>query len=387
MGALMKSSSCENHRSCRIMQVMAFTQEHLSRAAFEREAERRLPSLLTDLLDGPVAQFESQAVFRGRRIDFVARDHLDRILVIEVESSSRPGRVRQAAAQLLSYVRTVEEELGEADGNVVPVLVVPFMSSMGAQVAERERLNWIDLAGNARIRARDLYVRIEGRPDVMPARGRPSSPFAPRSARVTRRLLLDPSRWWRQKDLAHATGLDDGRVSRIVRRLDDELLLERRGRELRPNDPELLLDAWAQDYRFDRHDILVGHVSGSGIELARAIGGRLAMLDVRHAFTGLPAAWVIDGFAAFRLTTLYVDGDPRDAAEQLHMRTSGRGANVQIVGPNDPGVFDGDQDRDGLRCVSAVQVYLDLLHLPERAQDAARHLRSHHLSRSGEDDG
>jgi len=26
-----------------------------------------------------------------------------------------------------------------------------------------------------------------------------------------------------------------------------------------------------------------------------------------------------------------------------------------------------------------VQVYLDLLHLPERADEAARHLRTHHL--------
>jgi hypothetical protein len=193
-------------------------------------------------------------------------------------------------------------------------------------------------------------------------------------------LLLDPVRWWRQKDLADATGLDDGSVSRVVRRLDEEMLLEQHGRELRPRSPGLLLDAWAQDYRFDRHDVLVGHVSGTGIELARSLNDRLDALDVHHAFTGLAAAWALDQFASFRLTTVYVDGDPRDVAERLAIRVAPKGANVQLVGPDDIGVFLGEEDRDGIRCVSTVQVYLDLLHLPERAGEAARHLRDRQLN-------
>jgi DNA-binding MarR family transcriptional regulator len=56
-------------------------------------------------------------------------------------------------------------------------------------------------------------------------------------------MLLDPERWWRQKDLADATELDDGSISRVVRRLDEELLIERSGHRLRPQDPGLLLDA------------------------------------------------------------------------------------------------------------------------------------------------
>jgi hypothetical protein len=43
-------------------------------------------------------------------------------------------------------------------------------------------------------------------------------------------MLLAPWRWWRQKELCEVTGLDDGSVSRIVRRLGDEQLLRNRGR-------------------------------------------------------------------------------------------------------------------------------------------------------------
>jgi hypothetical protein len=107
-----------------------------------------------------------------------------------------------------------------------------------------------------------------------------------------------------------AAQLDDGNVSRIVRRLDEAALLERRDKELRLRDPDLLLDAWAQECRFDRHDAILGHVSGSGIEVARNLAENLSKRQIAHAFTGLPAAWEIDRFAQFRLATVYaLEGD------------------------------------------------------------------------------
>jgi hypothetical protein len=346
---------------------VAFTQG--TAEAIEREARHRVPRLLTDLLEEPVVPVEPAGHHDAPQADLLASDGHGRLWVIEVKSSSRPGHVERAAEQLLAY----------ADGGVIPVLVVPFMSRAGAETADRARLNWMDLSGNAHIRAENLHLWVLGRPDELRSRGRPSSPFAPKSARVTRALLLNPYRWWLQKDLAAVTGLDDGNVSRIVRRLDEEFLLERRDRQLRPRDPDLLLDAWAQDYRFSGHDILPGHLSGSGIDLARALAERLESLSIHHAFTGLPAAWAMDQFARFRLTTVYVDGDPREVAERLGIRRITKGANIQLVGPNDAGVFNGERDHGGLHCVAPVQVYLDLLQLPERATEAAQHLRAQHL--------
>ena len=87
----------------------------------------------------------------------------------------------------------------------------------------------------------------------------------------------------------------------------------------------------------------------------------------------------MDHFARFRLATVYVDGDPREAAERLGIRRAAKGANMQLAGPNDAGVFSGEHDRQRLHCVAPVQVYLDLLQLPERATEAAQHLRTHQL--------
>ena len=340
-----------------------------SAAAIEREARHRLPGLLAELLEEPQPRVEPVSPDEAPAADLAMRDGSGRLWLFEVKNSSRPAQVMRAAEQFSAF----------GGKSVITVLVVPFMSAAGAAAAARVGLNWIDLSGNAHVRAGDLHWIVQGRPDVLRSRGRPSSPFAPRSARVTRTLLLDARRWWVQRDLVKATGLDDGSVSRVVRRLDEEFLLERRDRELRARDPDLLLDTWAQDYRFGNHDIVPGHLSGSGIDLARIIAEHLESSDVRYAFTGLPAAWVMDQFARFRLTTVYVVGDPRDAAELLGIRRGAKGANVQLVGPNDAGVFDGEQARSGLRCVAPVQAYLDLLQLPERASEAAEHLRARHL--------
>lgn len=343
----------------------------ISRVAFEREASRRIPGMLGEMLDEPVAPAMAAPAGRDSSVDLVLADERGRRWLLQLKAASGPGLVRGAAEQLRHYRASMPE--------AVPLLVVPYMSPAGAKAAQGQEINWIDLSGNARIRVDDANIRMEGRPNRYRSVGRPSSPFAPKSARVARELLIEPDRWWRQKDLVGTTGIDDGNVSRIVRRLDEELLLERRERELRPRDPDLLLDAWEQDYRFDGHDIVTGHLSGTGIDLARKLAEQLDAAGLRHAFTGMPAAWALDHFARFRLTTVYVEGDPRNAADHIDMRPTQSGANVQLVGPNDNGVFAGEQDHDSLRCVAPVQIYLDLLHLPERAAEAAGHLRAEHL--------
>ena len=340
-----------------------------SALAFERRVLRDLPERLAELLDRPAEIFRPARASADSGIDFAFADDEGHHWLIGLKSSSAPGVVAAAGEQLAHH----------AAPNSTAVLVVPHMTAAGAAAAAERDINWLDLSGNARIRDEGLYVQVLGHPNAFPNRGRPSSPFAPKSSRVTRALLADPARWWRQKDLVSATHLDDGRISRIVRRLDDDRLLTRRGDELRPADPDLLLDAWAEDYRFDRHEVVLGHRSGSAIELTRELSAKLNDLGVDHAVTGLPAAWLLDPFARFRLVSIYVTGDPVAVADQLQLRRNERGANVQLLAPGDEGVLFGAQTFDDIPAVSPVQTYLDLRHLPERAAEAADHLRERHL--------
>jgi len=339
--------------------------------SLEREALARLPELLEEMLGDPQLRVDRAPPDGG--IDLVVNDSTGRTWFAQVKASATAGHVAEAARRLRDATAP----------NAVSILVVPYMTAGAAEVAAEEGVNWVDLAGNARIRDDDLYILIQGRPNPFRSRGRPSSPFAPKSARITRVMLLDPSRWWRQRDLAEKTGLDDGTVSRVVRRLVDEALVEHRTRKYRPRDPSLLLTAWADDYRLDKHDIVIAHASGSGAEISRELERGFHDAGIQHAFTGLAAAWAYDHFARFRLTSVYVSGDPRQALDRLKLRRSPKGGNVQLLGPNDNGVFTGAAERDGLTCVAPVQAYLDLRHLSERADEAAEQLRSRHLRWNG----
>src|SRR5690606_22869756 len=100
----------------------------------------------------------------------------------------------------------------------------PFMEKAGRELCDKAQVSWLDLSGNARITAPGLRVWVEGRPNKYARRGRPLNVFAPKSSRITRLLLIDWKQFQTQANLARAAGLDDGYVSKVVRRLVDAQL-------------------------------------------------------------------------------------------------------------------------------------------------------------------
>jgi AraC-like DNA-binding protein len=259
----------------------------------------------------------------------------------------------------------------------IPVMVVPSMSRSGRDLSQAHGINWVDLAGNASIRAPGLQIRIEGQPNRYARPGRPASVFERRSSRLTRLLLQHPGREWTLRECAKESGLNEGHVSRIVSRLVAEEFLRKEGKRLRVAEPLDLLDAWRDAADFSKHRVLRGHVAArSGAELLALASRRLADAHLEHAATGLGAAWLYDRFAMFRLVTLYLREWPSPAQlEQLHFREEPNGANVWLVLPADDGVFDGARVVEGVPCVHPVQVYVDLKDQPERATEAADHLK------------
>ena len=273
-----------------------------------------------------------------------------------------------------------------SEPQVVPLLVVPYMGEAGRALCRARGIAWIDLSGNAEIEALPLRIRILGMPNRYKRSGRPESLFASRSARVARTFLMDAHRVWQQTELAEATGLSAGYLSRLLPRYQEAGFIESKseGRSLRyrVTNPDAMLDAWYADYDFSDHTILRGHVAArNGPELVRELSAALASLGVAHAATGLAGAWLWEPFAAFRTVTIYLEALPASelmAAVGFHEGV--RGSNTWLVVPNDQGVFTGAEARQGVRCASAVQVYLDLKGQPERAEEASAELRRAQLT-------
>jgi hypothetical protein len=85
------------------------------------------------------------------------------------------------------------------------------------------------------------------------------------------------------------------------------------------------------------------------------------------------------------MVTLYLETWPNpDLLREVGFHEGARGSNTWLVVPDDEGVFAGAKERGGIRCVSPVQVYLDLKGQPERAEEAAAELRRVHLTWNGD---
>lgn len=265
----------------------------------------------------------------------------------------------------------------------IPVVAVPYMGPSGKDACERAGVSWLDFSGNAHIVAPGIRVIVDGRPNQFPKRGRPSSAFAPKSSRIARWLLMHPTQAMAQREISQATDVSEGLVSRVISRLEEEHYVVRDDSGLvRVSSPQLLLDAWQDEYRFSKHTIIQGHVAArSGDALTRFVADALSAAKVEHAATGLSAAWQLTRFAGFRTATFFVPAPPTVSLKsELGFREDARGANLWLVVPNDAGVFQGADERDGVRCVHPVQVYLDLKEHPERASDAAERIRSEFLN-------
>ena len=296
----------------------------------------------------------------------------DHVFVIALKTRGSAGPV-SAAIRTLSNLHTPK--------NATRVVAVPYMNPSGRDVCEREGVSWFDFSGNARIIAPKMRILVEGRPNAYVTPGRPSSPFAPKSARISRWLLTHPDESFTQRDIAQNVAVSEGLVSRVVSRLEEDHYVARdQDGQVFVSQPDLLFDAWREDYRFDKHTLIKGHMAArSGDALARRVADTLADANVDHAATGLAAAWQIARFAGFRTTTFYTDREALRVLEDAGMRRVEKGANLWVVLPNDKGVFQGAAKRDGVRCVHPIQTLLDLDSQPERAAEAAKNLRAEHM--------
>lgn len=333
---------------------------------WERDAAARLPDLLEEWLGETVVEVVPNAVREGVPIDLVLRT-VKHHVAVEVKGTDDVAGLERGLAHLGRIPRVPGE---------VVLLVVPYMGPRARAWARDKHVSWADLSGNADIRAPNLRIRIDGNANRFAHSGRPANPFAPKYARISRALLADADRWWRQRDLCTETALSDATVSRAVGHLKGSDLLEADSDgAVRARAPSVLLDAWAQRYSFADHRVhRFQTVARTGHAALQSLASKLSATGSTWAATGLSAAFLWTRFADFRLTTLFVEQLPRDL-EALGLHPVDRGENVWLVVPRDEGVFY-KKVVQGVWCVHPVQVYLDLLGHPERAAEAASRLRA-----------
>ena len=345
------------------------------------EALKRVPELLRELTYVDVA-LVPDAVVQGhtRHGPDLVLSVADGVFWVEYKPRSVAESIGGALAQVDSWLAL------DGVSSWTPLVVVPHMGDVGRRLCEQAGVNWLDLSGNAHVRAPGLNVNVSGQPNLYPATGRPQNLFAPKAARVARALLMHPNRRWSHQSLVSETALSKGYVSKLLSRMETAAFVEKgEGLNYVLRDSESLLTAWTESYDFTRQRVVRGFVAERTPEaILRRLVERLNGIAVRVAITGLAAAWHYDRHAGYRLCSLYASPMPvSERLAEFGFRQVESGANTWLVEPSDDSVFTGAVAGDGLPYVSPLQAYLDLKGHPERAAEAADVLRPRVLGVAG----
>lgn len=309
-------------------------------------------------------------------------------LAVECKRELRPSTFHAWSQQRSSRFRHVK--------SVIPVLAMPFVSPRIGELCVQHGWGWYDLAGNCHIDVPNtIYLDRHGNESSY-SQSRPSANLSTREAARVIRALLAPEncgKRWTQRSMETHFGSRNprvpepslGLVNKVVKHLRDEAFIE-----VSPDggflvrEPEKLLVAWRDVYRFDRHKRRNYFTLMQDRQLRDALG----RLDLDAGGFAAYAAFSAADFQAPHVrqpkTWVYVDAEFTERLEELtEAKRVDTGDNLVILIPDDPGVFyladGGTVGEHRLASTNPVQTYVDLYHCGGRGEEAAEALLEQNL--------
>ncbi|HMK47102.1 MAG TPA: type IV toxin-antitoxin system AbiEi family antitoxin [Methanocella sp.] len=198
--------------------------------------------------------------------------------------------------------------------------------------------------------------------------------FSGKSINVIRVLLVRHPKTWILRDLAAEAGVSLGQAYKVSQALIRERMAIRGSArsELKLTDPALLLKRWAAVNNFAAcTEFIEFYTQEEEIdEFLKMFKGRDGP---EYAFTGLAGALLVSPFV--RPTNIHLYVTDKDAAnrwaKQLGIMPIEGSGNVKFAITKDHSIYYGAHEIDGLRVVSNIQLYVDLINYPARGEEAA----------------
>ena len=247
--------------------------------------------------------------------------------------------------------------------NNVPVLVVaPWLSQRTQELLAEEGFNYIDLTGNARLKLDNPAVFVRSAGATRNPVPEPRARAAVRGLKAARliRLLADVRPPYGVGEIAAVAGLTPGYVSRLLSSLDREALIERaRGGRVVSVDVPPLLRRWAETY-----DVLETNGAQAFLAPAGAAQALRRLGEIEEpdgiAVTGSFAAVRFAPVAAPTSLLVYCE-DEAPVVDALGLIPADEGANVVLLRPFDPVVWDRAAIDGGVAYAAPSQVVADCL--------------------------
>jgi hypothetical protein len=286
-------------------------------------------------------------------IDVRANNSISNTLLVETKASFSPRDVDRLLGGLTKAYQRMY-------ANVPILLVAPWLSQGTQQRLREGGVNYLDLTGNAWIYLENptLLITTQGASrDSSPPAASKLTVRGPKAGRLIR-WLIDVRPPYGVRDLAAATELSQSYVSRLLDTLDEEALVERSKRgAVESLDVARLLRRWTETYSVLRANESTSFIAPRGAPDAL---DRMRELPLRMAVTGSFAAVRRAPVAAPALLAVYAD-QPNALADELDLLPADSGANVLLLKPNDPVVWQRQSAAEGIAYVADSQAAADCL--------------------------
>ncbi len=345
----------------------AYTVKPFSEKDLLKKAQESIASVLSDISFVELKESKASVRIDDREIDLVWNTFISgkpARFIIEVESRGEPRLVRMAIAQLKEYLQDIKDSYG--------IIVAPYLSDAGRQICKEAGIGCIDLAGNAFLSFKNVFIERSGRPNPFAVARLSKSVFSPKSSRILRVLLTDPSKKWYVENLSLETGISIGLTSRVKQALLSEEWIKEENKSFYLIKPEEVLNQWVNNYSYEKNLSFSFYFGLSEDQLETAIKKECEKRKYRYGLALFSGARKVAPFVRFMRFFSYVDGNIEDIAKALQLKKVETGANVTLLQPYDGGVFYGLQDINGINIVSDIQLYLDLKSYKGRGEEAAQ---------------
>ncbi|MBN2589857.1 MAG: hypothetical protein JXA96_08335 [Sedimentisphaerales bacterium] len=221
---------------------MRLTEKQIIKELFNSK-ERYKPLILKDLYQDPLI------LNTDTRADAVAKICIENgpclETVLEIVPVATPNNILNKSKLMKSLLNNSEQLL---------LIVAPYISGKAAKILENEGISWIDLCGNMRVSVPGkIYIEKSGNKNKFPDTSPIKKIFEGTSSLVSRALLLKPEGFKSQYELADFinslnANITKGTVSRILKSLEDDILIRKDKSLIQVIDSEKLLDRLLEGY-------------------------------------------------------------------------------------------------------------------------------------------
>lgn len=287
------------------------------------------------------------------------------VFAVEIKRTLEPRGVLQAVEQISTITN-------RALPRAVPVVAASYLSPRARTILRDRGVGYIDTTGNVRIEASTpgLFISADGVDRDPWPRDHKLQSLRGRGAARAVRAIVDTIPPYGVRELAQATSVSAPTLSRVLDLLEREAIVTRVRGAVSTVDWQGAIRRWTEDYDQTESNTSTVALEPRGLT---ALEKKLRTTKLRYVATGAFAAQRFYPIVPARQAAIYVT-DAIEFIDHLDLRETEAGANVVILEPFDPVVFDRAVDRDGLRCVAPSQLAADLLTGPGREPSQGEHL-------------